>query len=190
MSNYKDNLKEILKKEVLAGQKVLSIGAQVDDRQYFGVVAPDIEYTTLDFDEEFKPNLVWDMNKPIMDEDGNTDFHDYYNKFDDVLTLNLWEYIYDPLTALKNCHFFLKSGGRFSGSFVFVYARHNPAGTDYLRYTEDGVRKLLTMSLFRDIQISPIKSNDLLTGYYESEQQRIRKDLDHNVAGYYVKARK
>jgi len=188
MSHYKDNLRGILKQYQLVGD-TLSIGAQVDDRDYFSYADTPV-FKTLDIDTQFNPDLVWNMNRPILDDEGGTDFHDHYMQYDNVLALNLWEYIFDPMTAHRNLHFFLKTGGTYMGSYVFVYGKHNPAGTDYLRYTDDGIRKLLTQSLFSNIQITPIKSNDLLTTFYESEGLRIRKDIDHNVTGYFVTATK
>lgn len=188
MSNYKENLKQIIKKYDLVSPKVLSIGGQVDDRGYFNKTEVEF-FRVLDNDTQFNPDVVWDMNKSITDTEGGDVLFDHYNTYDAVLALNLWEYIFDPVTAHKNIKFFLKQGGLYMGSYVFVYGKHNPAGTDYLRYTDDGIRKILTAAAFKDIQIHPIISNDLLTTYYESEGLRIRKDIDHNVAGYFVTAR-
>ena len=190
MSLYKEQLKEMLAEIEISGHSCLSIGAQFDDRKYFK--SCDFKhYLTLDNDEQFAPDVLFSMNKPVTDDELDGDFPvNELKDFDAVLALNLWEYIYDPMTAHRNIYQFLKEGGLYMGSYVFVYGKHNPPNTDYLRYTDDGIRKLLTQAYFKDIEIKEIKCNDLLTSFYQAEGMRIRKDLDHNVAGYLVTARK
>ncbi len=189
MSRYKEELKLMLAGKNIAGESCLSIGNKVDDKTYFGSTEFDT-WLTLDNDPEFNPDIEWNMNRPMTSEENEGFFHDFAGYFDYVLGLNLWEYIYDPLTAHKNIQHLLKPGGTYMGSYVFVYGKHNPVGTDYLRYTDEGIDKLLRMSFFKDIQIEPIKCSDSLTDFYLGEGMRIRKDVDHNVAGYLVTARK
>lgn len=187
MSNYKEELKRLLAERTVGGNKALSIGAQVDDRGYFRK-AEFNEWVTLDTDLEFKPDIEWNMNRDMFSEDSEGLHHQYRENFDYVFALNLWEYIYDPLTAHKNIHSLLKPGGVYMGSYVFVYGKHNPAGTDYLRYTDEGIEKLLRMAFFKDIQITPINCGELLSTFYHTEGMRVRKDVQHDVVGYLVTA--
>lgn len=186
MSLYKDQLKAKLSDIDLTGYSALSIGAQIDDSKYFKAFNFK-HFITLDNNPEFEPEILFDINYPTeTDEFVDTTV----NEFDLVLALNLWEYIFDPVQAHKNIYKFLANGGTYIGSYVFVYGKHNPPGTDYLRYTDDGIRKILEHCNFKDIQIDPITCNDLITAFYQGEGMRIRKDVDHNVAGYLVTAKK
>jgi len=192
MSFYKEEFKKFFADELLFGKSALSIGAQVDDRKYFKGVEIE-EWKTLDFDEKFNPDIVFDINKQMTDEDGDLFIdYDYLGYFDYVLALNLWEYVYDPVTAHKNIYSLLASGGTYWGSYVFVYGKHNPAGTDYLRYTDDGIRKLLSVSGFKDVMLIPISARhtNRLTEFYRGEEMRIRNDVDHDIVGYIVRAKK
>ena len=191
MSNYKNYLRRTLAGMDLDADRILSIGAQEDDRKYFRHVRCE-EWKTMDIDEQFNPSIVFNMNREILSEDdGDLALDsDYIEHFDKVLALNLWEYIYDPVTAHKNIYRLLRTDGTYMGSYVFVYGKHPPNGTDYLRYTDDGIRKLLTAALFRDINIIPIPCSDVLRQFYANEGMRVRKDIDHNIVGYIATARK
>lgn len=190
MSYYKQQLKEFLAKEKMPEGKILSIGAQHDDRLYFKDYHGQ-EWKTLDVDREFKPDILFNMNRFGFDVEGDGSLFEYQEYFDAVFAFELWEYIYSPLEAHKNIFSLLKPGGIYMGSYPFVYGKHNPPGQDFLRYTDDGIKKLLSVAGFHDVEITPRTGVvGSLESFYAVEEMRVRKDVDHNVVGYIVKAKK
>lgn len=196
MSYIKQQLKDYLGGIEVAGDAALSIGAQHDDREYFKRCEFK-EWMTLDVNRDFTPTLCYDMNKPVMDEAGEPGVEfSYLEKFDYVFAFELWEYIYDPLTAHKNIYSLLKPGGTYMGSYVFVYPHHNPVGKDLFRYTDWGVRRLLEAAGFRDIVIMPrlaTAGREDLARFVLNEQMRLSRELaaayDYPI-GYIVTAKK
>lgn len=185
MSAFKQQLIDILKTKSLEGEKILSIGAQDDDHRYFKEIKCK-EWITLDVDPQYNPGIFFDMNKPQHNEVDT----DYLGAFDIVLALNLWEYIYDPVIAHSNIHCFLKNGGTYIANYPFVYGVHPPRGTDYLRYTEDAVEKLLVVSGLTLTEKKTIHGNELLHDFYSLDEMRVRKDYDHSIIGSFIMAKK
>jgi SAM-dependent methyltransferase len=60
-----------------------------------------------------------------------------------VFCLEVFEYLYNPLQAMKNLFQLLKPNGVLYASFHFIYPHHGPRECDFLRYTQWGVDKLL-----------------------------------------------
>jgi len=77
--------------------------------------------------------------------------------YDVAFCLEVFEYIYNPVLAMKNLHQMLKKGGVLYTSFHFLYPPHGPQGMDYLRYTRWGVEKLLLEVGFSKYEIRPRK---------------------------------
>jgi len=195
MSATKQQLKDFLAKVDLTAQRVLSIGAQHDDRKYFKSVTVE-DWQTLDSNEEFKPDILHDMNKVILNDDGDNALDmDLMESFDAVLAFELWEYIYDPMAAHDNIYNLLRPGGVYMGSYPFIYPHHNPMHTDFLRYTDWGIKKILTAVGFREIEITPRVASagraDLIN-FVRAEGMRLSKELPSYEwpVGYIVKAKK
>lgn len=113
----------------------------------------------------------------------------YKEHFNNIFMIEVSEYLFEPLTALKNANRLLKKGGYFYSSWHFIYPQHPPKGLDYLRYTPAGVEKLLTEAGFKIIDHIPRtveRSN--LEALWQSEQMRGWKGFDNNVIGSLVKA--
>jgi len=74
--------------------------------------------------------------------------HQYYprNTFDVAFCLEVFDYVYDPITAMKNIAWFLKKGGIAYITYNLMYPDHNPAGMDCLRYTKNAIEKYLELS--------------------------------------------
>lgn len=190
MSRFKDQIFAYLKTVDLRGNRILSIGAQEDDRRYFKNVEYD-EWLTLDSDSRHKPNITLDMNLPIVNGDGDLTLDNSYGEsFDILLALNLWEYVYNPYAAHDNLAFFLKAQGILYTNYPFVYALHEPRGTDYLRYTPEGARRLLTEAGFEILDEKMIDGSNLLISFYQNEGMKARANEDHRVVGTIIKAKK
>lgn len=114
--------------------------------------------------------------------------------FDYAFCLEVFEYIWNPVMALYNIKTFLMIGGTAYISFPTVYPPHNPEGMDYLRYTLDGIEKLLNVAEFRNWTIEPrvaTKGLEALKEFYSLEGMHARREDPsiYNI-GYLVKALK
>ncbi len=186
MSYYKDQLIEWLGDKSVDADKVLSIGNLNDDRKYFKEFNAN-EITTLDNDRSLKPNIVLDMNEDADEESV------YKERFDHLFTFELWEYLYDPMTALSNCNFYLKKDGLLWISAPFIYPTHNPIQDDYLRYTERFWQKSLPLHGFKIIEYRKREWKDS-SGFLASvSTDRMRPSRDygnHNLTGHLIIAEK
>lgn len=139
---------------------------------------------------------------PVIENQGSESYMEY---FDVIFFLEVAEYIWDPVQALKNINRFLRPGGVFYSSWPFIYPHHNPEGRDYLRYTKWGVRKLLKETGFEidemrarrqriDIDYNdpsghPQPQQEDIKAWYSSQKMHPSKSgVDHNEIGYLVKA--
>jgi SAM-dependent methyltransferase len=112
---------------------------------------------------------------------------DKYEKFDVAFCIEVSEYWWNPIQALKNIATVLKPGGILYISFHFIYPRHYPLGRDYLRYTPEGVEKLLIETGFKIIDHLPRVSNE---SFYGVDGMRPALEYIHNQVGSLVKAQK
>lgn len=136
-------------------------------------------------------DIVWDLNEPITLE-SSFDRHDWIGQFDNAACLEVSEYWYDPLTALKNIAMFLRSGGRLFISFHFVYPVHNPVANDFLRYTRAGAIQLLDKAGFDIEEITPRTAlPETIKNFNVSEGMRPARGYEyHDEIGLLIEARK
>jgi len=152
------------------------------------------QYKILDLktphETKVKPDIVCDLNRGLNNNQQNV----YYQSvFDIAFCLEVSEYWWNPVQALNNINFFLKKGGIFYISFHFVYMIHSPKGLDFLRYTPDGVEKLLKETGFEILEHKyRLAENGYLIRYYEYDKMRGIKDnnINHNVIGSLIKVKK
>ena len=67
----------------------------------------------------------------------------YNEKFDNVFCCEVFQYVYNPLHVLINLTSFLNLGGKLYLSFYRDFPQFSPKNSDYLRYTKQGVYKLI-----------------------------------------------
>jgi len=187
MSFYKNELVNYLKTKTLKADRVLSVGCMHDDREYFKQV--DVkEYKTVDITDEYKPDYIFDFNTFL-----NTSHQLYHEQFDAVLAFELMEYIYDPIECFISLNKVLKSGGELWLSIPFLYPTHAPEGTDYLRYTEFGIKKLLKETGFEIVDFAYRKWED---NYWWSQaviadrMKPLKNYKAHNATGFIIRAKK
>lgn len=218
-SNTRKQLEAWLKTiSVKASSKVLDIGGSQNTVQSrLGHKGENAEYKILDLEnpheDSQQPDIACDLNLvergiyghnglplsepgcsndepagiyeiPIMKEYGHRE------EFDTAFCLEVMEYIYNPLQALKNINFFLKEDGILYISFPFIYGVHNPKGLDYLRYTPDGAEKLLKEAGFKILEHIPRTASSVLQTFYDIEGMRNRKDCNQLVSGSLIKCKK
>lgn len=107
--------------------------------QYIGL---DYPLTSKMYPAKIQPDILADAKKlPIRKE-----------SFDSILMLQVLEHIDDPLTALKEANRVLKKGEYLILSTPFMYPLHD-SPNDYFRYTQFALKKLLTDSGFKVINI-------------------------------------
>lgn len=112
----------------------------------------------------------------------------YKEYFDQAFCLEVSEYWFDPITALRNINSLLKRSGILWISFSFLYPIHNPIGQDMLRYTEWGVKRLLRETGFEIVsfeqRVMTIDGYKEWVKFIAQEQMRPSKDYgEHNATG-------
>lgn len=129
-----------------------------------------------------KVDIPWDLNQRITIP--------FANDFDVAFCLEVSEYWYDPLQALRNINYFLKEHGVLYISFHFVYPVHNPQGQDYLRYTEYGAKKLLNEAGFaiKDIKWRTAEVGSPMALYNAEKMKPSRDYMGHEALGFLVTA--
>lgn len=166
-----------------------------------------------------KPDIICDLNKSYERWMGHNDIYvdepgcgddeivkidrlpvienkvefEYCWEFNVAFCLEVSEYWYDPLTALRNISYFLKEGGELYISFHFIYPVHNPVEQDYLRYTPKGAEKLLQEAGFEIEEMKPRleSENGVIVPAFKVEGMRLAKEYDrHNWTGCLIKAKK
>lgn len=159
------------------------------------------DYKILDLDQPHEckkePDYIADLNENMFDCDDIKQMDEKYEKFDVAFCIEVFEYIYSPIRALRNIYCMLKKGGLLYISFNYFYPIHNPPFTDFLRYTPDGAVKLLEKSGFEilDHQFRYLKENESVGRMIEiinTEKMRPRKDppVNFRIIGSLITARK
>lgn len=117
----------------------------------------------------------------------------YREEFTQVFCLEVMEYVWHPINALRNMNRFLKIGGELYISFHFIYPVHNPTNQDYFRYTNRGAFKLLEKTGFKVVEERERYAHDstALMRFFRNEKMRpAKKYLSHDSTGILIKAQK
>lgn len=180
-SLYRQQLEMWLGEIEIEGKSVLDIGGgQLNIGKRVHVWRPS-EYVILDNDAQYNPDIFADLNVEIKVD----------KKFDVLFCLEVFEYIYDPVTAHKNLFNFLNQGGVAYVSYPTLYPLHNPPGIDYLRYTKNALEKYMTIAGFKTWEISPRRATEgmsSLADFYSFERMRpIKGTPEIYDTGYCVK---
>lgn len=153
------------------------------------------EYLILDLDvpheQKRQPDIIWDINREIdfWNHNGphNPDSVDskYSEYFDIVFMLEILEYVWNPFFAFLNCKELLKKGGKLYLSFHFVYPYHNPAECDFLRYTPEGILKLLEETGFKLLDFYPRTLSNTGFQHYCNMvvSDGMKRCIDSNIIG-------
>ncbi len=184
-SLYREQLERYLSRINVDCDSVLDIGGGqklIKDRVNSWNVK---EYKILDNDAQYKPDYFLDINSNWGSIRGTSKNNDV------VFCLEVFEYIYDPLTAHKNIYHSLADGGIAYISYPTIYPLHNPPKIDYLRYSKNAIEKYLTLAEFKTWEITPrIASDGLehLAKFYSYERMRPMKGTTEIFdIGYLVK---
>lgn len=120
-----------------------------------------------------KPDYVMDLN--VQDSFLNCEYYNY------VFCVEVMEYIYEPVVAVKNLGNILTKGGVLYITFPFLYPVHKPSGEDFLRYTEYGAKKILKEGGFEVVSMDySIMGDDGCKAYLEFiTSEKMRSDRDY-----------
>lgn len=151
------------------------------------------DYVILDLEQPHEckqqPDVISDIQNEVWHK---IEELDNVANYDIAFCIEVAEYWFKPLEALKNINFLLKKGGELYISFHFLYPIHKPSGLDYLRYTQHGVQKLLEEAGFK---IEQMVFKEMELGAHEFGQlcgvEGMRMDKDyhkHSAQGYLIKA--
>jgi len=155
------------------------------------------EYKVLDLEVPHeckqKPDIIFDLNT-----DGRLSYNEKKEldkQFDMAFCLEVTEYLYDPMKAVKNIASMLKTGGTLYISFHFIYPVHNPPLEDCMRYTKVGAEKLLEAAgfeiVFNRTRIGSNNAMESLFHFYSKEKMRPTKlENCHNEIGCLIEAKK
>lgn len=180
-SSYRKTLDEWLSTLDVKADSVLDVGGSqlsVKNR----VRSWDVKHYKIadlpDPHEGVKPDYEIDLNEPVS----------INLNFEVVFCLEVFEYIYDPLTAMDNLsHFMDWDIGKIYATFPSFYPTHNPIEHDSLRYMEGGIRKLAKACDLKITQMIPRRpETNALEQYYAAERLRAAKGYDHHFMGWIV----
>ena len=188
MSYYRNQLEAWLKEIIVIADKVIDVGGGSNP-----VKGRTKEWNVGEY-------YIWDNNAEgyfaTKDEFDINDKCDYPLKEEAniVFCLEVFEYVYDPITALTNIYDMLCDDGIAYISFPAIYPIHNPQEIDYLRYTKRGIEKLLKEVGFKDWTIEPriaTMGKEALANFYSNEGMHpVKNDPVIFDIGYMVEAYK
>lgn len=193
MSTYRESLEAFLKGLDIKANRVLDIGGAANPVKNrvrtwlvneYRIMDNYAENATAPVDYEYDLNI----EIPFSEKKG-------IEKFDLVFCLEVFEYIFDPITALGTIYSLTKDNGHAYITFPTLYPLHNPEGFDFLRYQKDGIDYLLEEFNFTVEQIIPrFPSGEGIINlgkFYASEGLHARKHTnDIYSMGYIYKVRK
>lgn len=193
-SSYRIELDNWLRQLDVKADSVLDIGGSqlpVKGRTHSWDVK---QYTIADLEEPHvgspKPDIILDLNKSWIEQRSGLR-KSIGKKYDMIFCLEVFDYIYDPVTAFRTLEWFMPKAGTAWVTFPFVYPTHQPIEDDALRYTEFGIRKLAAL-VGLDIEeiVRRRPESAAIEVLWRSERMRAAKHYDHNVTGWIVKLRK
>ena len=200
MSYYRQQLEDFLKLVEINVDRVLDIGGAANpiknrvktwNVKEYKILDKEIEEPKIKID--FKLDINRDITaiepvngKPFMSYDDYLPPSKPY-QFDMVFCLEVMEYVYNPIQAIKNIWWFTKPDGKAIITFPFVYPYHQPTEYDYLRYTPQGVKKIMKLEPFRQVKIIERKDKSgLLQSFYMADGMHPAKGYKHDTTGFIV----
>lgn len=189
-SSYRNSLNNWLANLDVKADRVLDIGGS-QEKMPPRVKSWDVkEYLIADL-----PNPHKDSPKPDIEMDLN-DFLSLseiqkHERFELLFCLEVFDYIYDPRTALDNIACLLKKDGTAWVTFPSIYPLHQPVEDDALRYMPGGIKKLAERVGLEIVQMIPRRfETNHWEQTYRAERMRAAKHEDHNFAGWIVELKK
>lgn len=167
MSWYRSQLEQWLKKLVVDADIVLDVGGKQNPAKGRTKSWNVKKYEILDLPE-------FDLHEDI-----------YYIKADLIFCLEVFEYLYDPMTALGTIGTMLADNGKAYISAPLVYPVHNETDRDCLRYTENGFKRMCLLNELKcEVAEYRRDSSGYLTQLYKADGMKVAQGFDHSITGY------
>lgn len=113
--------------------------------------------------------------------------HKFPKQADAVFCLEVFEYVIEPVTALRNVKNALAPGGFAVVTFPLVYPVHNEVELDSLRFTESGIRRMAKKVGLTVKKVTyRAARTPTLVRYYSEDGMKAARGRDHAVTGYIV----
>jgi len=197
MSYYRNQLEAWLSEISVNAERVLDLGGASNPvRNRVKRFETDECFFMDNGAEEAKVDyLPFDINKPITEQFwGYNIDSSFWNKFDALFCLEVFEYVWNPVQAIQNIYDFMSDDSVCYVSFPAIYPVHNPVNIDYLRYTKEAILHYYKMVGLTHIEITPrvaTKGRQDLARFYSNEGMHpVRNsELPYDI-GYMVRARK
>lgn len=180
MSYYRDQLEKWLKQINVSADSVLDVGGGENPIKNRVASWNVKKYRILDNEAQFRPDIFGDLNY-LIDIDA---------PYDVLFCLEVFEYVWNPVQAIENLSDFLKPGGTAYISFPTIYPLHNPPGMDYMRYTKNGVEKLMARGNFNweiTPRVASLGRADLAQFYHNEQMHPMKGTAEIFDIGYLVK---
>lgn len=189
MSKSREQLNEYLKQINIWGKTVLDVGVQDKPASKYARGTAK-KYATLDVDDQWKPDIVADLNNLYSAEQ-----YALWGSYDVVFCIEVLEHVWNPLNAVQFLSNVTKEVCYISTPFV------NPIHDywDYLRYTFQWYEDVLPKYGFKRIEVQrrTATAKSLLMSFFKQEGMRMSKVTMEKYSsdryfdvGYFVSAYK
>lgn len=134
----------------------LASGTKRPSYYRFLKINKDAEIVSVDISNERKPDIMADLEKPLLLKD---------DEFNNVFCFNLLEHIFNYRNVVNESFRVLKNGGRFIGTVPFLGSVHADPD-DYFRYTKSALEKIFKEAGFNEIKIEALGYGPFAVSYY------------------------
>lgn len=136
-----------------------------------------------------KSDLIIDLNNYNISKQSVNDYRGMGNL---VFCLEVFEYVYDPINAMKILKDLLNMNGTLYISAPFYYPVHQPVEDDCLRYTEQGLKKIIESVGLKHIKTNYrlCDGNGLANANYYERLKAAKHFHNHNVLGFIMEIKK
>ncbi len=133
------------KNRVSISDHVIDLGAKDGTYEYHSLIskAPNTKITFTD---------LYPKKSEIIKIDFNNEFPIKTNTFNNALLFNVLEHVWDTRNLLFESFRILSPGGYLFGLVPFMFRYHKDP-TDYWRFTDESLNKLLCEAGFEDIEV-------------------------------------
>ena len=135
----------------------------------------------------------WDVEEYKVLDLPTYNLEDYWwllidgDQADIIFSLEVFEYLIDPVTAMRNIEYILKPEGKAYITFPLIYPAHNELHLDSLRYTETGVKRLVQRAGLKVNKIDyRVDKTNLLNTFYAADGMKRAKQYDHHDATGFI----
>jgi SAM-dependent methyltransferase len=164
-NSYLRDAEHKLLRDLLISGKVIDLGGDYRS-EYRRIIKGDISWTTVNLNPDAKPDLVYDLEKPLPIE---------AEIFDVSLLVNVLEHIYNYKLLLKESFRITKNKGKVVVLVPFMFPNH-PSPQDFHRFTKKALIKEMIEAGAREVQIY-----DLGTGVFSARHLFLNRLLPSHL---------